>query len=163
MVVPRKVFFNAWFWLSVLIVFLDQLSKYWAVHALADGHVVRCLPVLSLQLAFNPGAGFSLLGDGHFWQVYGLMGLSVLASLILLVWLLRTPSYDRLYSVALACLLGGAVGNGIDRVFWHVVVDFISVHYRSWYFPTFNVADMAVTLGAILFVWMVLFSSSRRP
>lgn len=159
---PKKIFWNHWIWLAVGVVMLDQLSKYWAATHLAEGQGITLLPVLSLSLAFNPGAGFSFFSNGHAWQIYGLMLLSLLASLVLLVWLLRTPVYRSWYSAALALLLGGAVGNLIDRLRFHFVVDFISIHCRDWYFPTFNVADMSVTFGAILLFGLLMFQDQKR-
>ena len=110
------------------------------------------LPILQWALVFNRGAAFGFLNDAGGIQHYLFSGLAVTISLILLVWLWREVARNLLLAWGLALILAGAVGNLIDRVRFQFVIDFINLHYHDWYFPAFNIADMAITFGAIIFL-----------
>ncbi len=139
-----------WLWLALLAVVLDQVTKVAAENMLTYAQPVYILPVLDFTLLYNPGAAFSFLADQAGWQRWFFTIISAGVSVMLLVWLARLPRGSVWLPVALTLILGGAVGNLIDRVLYGHVVDFISVHWNNSYFPAFNIADSAITLGAIM-------------
>jgi len=145
-----------WLWLTVLAVVLDQVTKVAAENLLTYAQPVYILPVLDFTLLYNPGAAFSFLADQEGWQRWFFTAISAGVSLMLLVWLSKLPKGSIWLPVALTLILGGAVGNLIDRVLYGHVVDFISVHWNNSYFPAFNIADSAITLGAIMMALDVL-------
>ncbi len=150
-----------WLWLSLLVVVLDLATKAMASSLLRYAEPVAVLPVLDLTLVHNTGAAFSMLADAGGWQRYFFIGVAVLISGVLMVWILRLPSSERWQAAALALVLGGALGNLYDRVTLGYVVDFISVHYERWYFPAFNIADSAITVGAVM-IFIDMFRSEHR-
>jgi signal peptidase II len=139
-----------WLLLSLAVIVLDQLTKHAILASLRPGEEKALLPVLSLVLAFNPGAAFSFLAEADGWQRWLFAGLAV-AACILMVWLLRRGG-SRLLCAGLALIVGGALGNLWDRMSLGHVVDFVLVHYGGWTFPAFNVADSAITVGAIALI-----------
>lgn len=148
-----------WLWLSVLVVVLDQASKYWFEHNLTLYEQIVVIPDLfSWTLAYNRGAAFSFLADQDGWQRWFFALVALVASVVLVVWLKRLKSHERLLAVGLALVLGGALGNLYDRVMLGHVVDFILVHWQDrWFFPAFNLADSAITVGAgILILDMIV-------
>lgn len=151
-----------WLWLAVLVVVLDQLTKVLILNTFYPHQVVPVLPVLNLTLTFNTGAAFSLLAGAGGWQRWFLAGLAVVASIVILVWMARAEAREKLLGVALALVLGGALGNLIDRLAYGHVVDFIDFHWQRWHFPAFNVADTAITIGAGLLILEMLLGASKR-
>lgn len=150
---PRKTTSSRWLWLSAIVIGLDQLTKWLIVENFALYDSIRINAVLNITRLHNTGAAFSLLGDQDGWQRYLFVGLAVVVSVVILVWLRRLPAKGHGWlALALALVLGGALGNVIDRVHLHYVVDFIQVHWEDAYFPTFNVADMAISVGAFLLI-----------
>ncbi len=149
--------------LALFVVAADQLSKAWASAALSLHEPVEVLPVLSLTLMHNEGAAFSLLSDAGGWQRWFLTALAVVLGVVIAVWIHRLPATARLQSAALGLVLGGAVGNLVDRLRLGHVVDFIDCHYRGWHWPAFNIADAAITLGAILLIMGGLGAGESRP
>lgn len=147
-----------WLWVSALVLALDQASKLVAESMLVLHEPVVLLPVLAITKAYNTGAAFSFLADAPGWQRWFFIGLATLVSVVLLVWLSRLKAHERWQALALALVLGGAVGNLVDRVVYGYVIDFIDVYYGSWHWPTFNVADSAITVGAGLLLLDALFS-----
>jgi signal peptidase II len=142
-----------WLWLSVVVVALDQWTKYLVTDHLDEFEEVILLPVLELMRLHNDGAAFSFLSTASGWQRWLFTALALLVSAAILVWLRRLPATGRsLLAAGLCLVLGGALGNVIDRVLWGHVIDFIRVHYGDWYFPAFNVADSSITIGAGLLV-----------
>ena len=141
-----------WLGMSALVVGLDQWSKALAVAHLEYGRPVPLLPVFNLTLQYNTGAAFSLLSDAGGWQRWFFSAVAILASLVICIWLARLHRGEKMLAVSLSLILGGAIGNLWDRLALGHVVDFISVHYGGWYFPTFNLADSAVTVGAGLMI-----------
>lgn len=139
-----------WLWLSALVVVLDQASKYWFEHNLSLYEQIVVIPDLfSWTLAYNKGAAFSFLADQGGWQRWFFALIALGVSAVLVVWLQRLKSHERLLAVGLALVLGGALGNLYDRVVLGHVVDFILVHWQDrWFFPAFNLADSAITVGA---------------
>lgn len=135
------------FWVALLIV-LDQGTKLWAVHSLHYQQARPVFPGFNLTLMHNPGAAFSLLAEAGGWQRWLFVGLAVAVSGLLLWMLAQTPLVQRLQRAALLLILGGALGNLIDRLRLGYVIDFVELYYRTWSWPAFNVADSAITVGA---------------
>jgi signal peptidase II len=148
-----------WLGISILVVALDQWTKALALAHLDYGHPVRLLPVFNLTLQYNTGAAFSFLSDAGGWQRWFFSTVALLASLVICIWLTRLHRGETMLAISLSLILGGAVGNLWDRLTLGYVVDFISVHYQQWYFPTFNVADSAVTVGAGLMILDAILQS----
>lgn len=153
-----------WLLLSLLVIGLDQASKWWALQALQPAGVPH--PVipgfLNWTLAFNPGAAFNFLASSAGWQRWFFVGLAVVISAVLVVWLARTARRDWRTAAPVALIIGGAVGNLIDRLHASAVTDFIQVYYRQWSYPVFNVADSGITVGAVLLVAFGLFAGRQR-
>lgn len=141
-----------WLWLSLLVIALDQASKHWASKALADSLWVL-LDVLNLRLAHNTGAAFSFLSGAGGWQTAFFVVLALAVSLWLGLWLWRLHEGSWPLRAGLALVLGGALGNVIDRLRFGYVVDFIDLHWKQWHWPVFNLADSAITVGVALLLW----------
>jgi len=152
-----------WLWLSLAIIILDQLTKLWALDALRPYDTQAVIDgFFNLVLAFNKGAAFSFLSDAGGWQRWLFSALAVVVSAVLVVWLARLPRRERWTAAALALVIGGAVGNLIDRVRLGHVVDFIELYHRAlagWpgfdaqgHWPAFNVADSAISVGVVILV-----------
>jgi len=156
---PAPVPLRRWLLLAAAIVVLDQMTKFAILGTMRPGDEIRLLPFLSLVLVFNPGAAFSFLATESGWQRWFFAAIATAAS-VFLVWLLRKGG-DRAYLTGLALILGGAVGNLIDRIWLGQVVDFVLLHWRGWTYPAFNVADSAITIGAILLI--IDSFRQRRP
>ena len=147
-----------WLWLSVLVIALDQATKFLAETFLAMHEPVPVLPSYNLMLTYNTGAAFSFLAGAGGWQRWFFMGIGVAAATFI-IWMLRTHPHQKLFSFAMASLLGGAIGNVIDRVWHGYVVDFLDFHwnflsplFHQGHFPAFNIADTAITIGAICLI-----------
>ncbi|MDS4040439.1 MAG: signal peptidase II [Candidatus Competibacter sp.] len=147
-----------WWWLSALVVVLDQVTKYLAETLLVMHQPVSVLPSFNLMLTYNTGAAFSFLAGAGGWQRWFFLGLGSLVSIGLIVWLRRLKPGDKWLAAALALILGGAVGNLIDRAWLGQVIDFIQLYYDRWYWPAFNIADSAITVGAALLIVESLWS-----
>lgn len=142
---------NRWYALAALVVVLDQISKLWIVAHFEFGEVLPLLAVFDLVLAHNTGAAFSFLHDAGGFQRWLFSGIAIAAA-FWIVWLLRKHAVEKWFALALALILGGALGNLIDRIAYGYVIDFLSFHWDGHYFPAFNLADSAITLGAILLI-----------
>jgi signal peptidase II len=145
------------FWLafSALIVALDQATKIAVTHYFTVNKVVEIAPFLNLVLVYNPGAAFSFLSDGDGWQRGLFIAIALVAS-VWIVYLLRKYPHQRLFALALSLVLAGALGNVIDRIAFGAVIDFLDFHAFGHHWPAFNVADAAITCGALLLVWDAL-------
>lgn len=141
-----------WLWLSASVVVLDQLTKWLAEALLVIHEPVPVLAFFNLTLMYNPGAAFSFLADAGGWQRWFFLILSVVVSSILIIWMSRLKRHEFRLAVALALIVGGAIGNLIDRVLYGHVIDFIQLYYEGWYWPAFNIADSAITVGAVLWI-----------
>jgi signal peptidase II len=141
----------AWLWLAVAMIALDQLTKWWALTSLQPAETPHpVIPgVLNWTLTFNTGAAFSFLADSAGWQRWFFALLAVGISVVLSTWLARTPRRDWRSAAPLALIIGGALGNLIDRLHAAKVTDFIQVFIGSYPFPVFNVADSAISVGAV--------------
>ncbi|MDO8811844.1 MAG: signal peptidase II [Gallionella sp.] len=143
---------NRWLWLSALVIVLDQSSKLWIANYFVFGESLRVLGVFDLVLAHNTGAAFSFLHDAGGMQRWLFSIIAIVAS-VWIVLLLRRHSMQTLFALALSLILGGALGNLIDRIAYGYVVDFLHFHWNEHYFPAFNIADSAITCGAFLLIW----------
>lgn len=141
-----------WVWLSLLIVILDQITKYYISHQFALFETLPIIPGLKITYVHNTGAAFSFLSDAGGWQRWLFITLSSIISVVLLYWLKKHPATDLWLAIALALVLGGAVGNLADRILFGYVIDFIVVYYESWYWPAFNVADSAISIGVVMLI-----------
>ena len=149
----------AWLAVSVLVIVLDQITKAVVRHSLIPYMPHQVIPhVLNWTLAFNRGAAFSFLADSSGWQTWLFGGLAVVVCIGLAVWLARTPRRDWRTALPVALIIGGALGNLIDRLIHGQVTDFIQVYWHAWSFPAFNVADSAITVGAVLLIAFGLFA-----
>ncbi|WP_376717487.1 signal peptidase II [Halomonas piscis] len=151
-----------WLWLALAVVVLDLATKYAASHLLGYAEPVKVLPFFNLTLVHNTGAAFSFLASHPGWQRWLFAAIAVAACIGLGVWLARLKADEKRLACALALIIGGALGNLFDRVVHGYVVDFLSFHAAGWYYPAFNVADIAITLGAIGLIWESILGDRRR-
>ncbi len=153
-----------WLWLSAAVIVADQLAKSWIVHHFTLFERVRVLPVLDVILTYNTGAAFSFLSDASGWQRWVFVALAVGISATLIGWLRRLRADSQgLLACGLALIIGGALGNMIDRLLHGRVVDFILAHWGNHLFPAFNVADSAISVGAALVILDALLENRPRP
>jgi signal peptidase II len=154
----------SWLLLSVLVVLADQASKYYITQNFGEFEHITLLPVLDITHMHNVGAAFSFLASASGWQRWVFIGLAGVVSVGIIVWLLRLRERAHgLLACGLALVLGGALGNVIDRIRLGYVVDFIHFHWDRAYFPAFNVADSAITVGAACLLLDALFEGKRKP
>lgn len=152
-----------WTWISIVIIFLDQFTKWMAVANLEKAIPVPISSFLNMTLYFNEGAAFSFLASEGGWQRWFFTILTIVVSLFILNWLRILTKQDKWTAIGLALVLGGAIGNLIDRMLMGKVTDFIAVHFPvpfvtpDYHFAIFNVADMGITLGAMLLIFISLF------
>jgi signal peptidase II len=153
----------AWLLLSAIVVVADQVSKAYIVRHFFEFEFKRILPVLDITRMQNVGAAFSFLASASGWQRWVFIGLAVVVSAGIVVWLFKLPrSAHALLAAGLALVLGGALGNVIDRIRLGYVIDFIHFHWDRAYFPAFNVADSAITVGAAFLLMDALFEAKRK-
>lgn len=161
---PPRLFAHPWrwYWIALVIIALDIATKVWAVERFMYASPLQIIPgLLQFTYAENYGAAFSFLADAGGWQRWFFATIAIGFSAVVITWLWRLPAGKRWEPCALALVLGGAIGNLWDRVLLGYVRDFISVYYGSWSFPVFNVADMAISVGAVMLVIDLLFFSER--
>jgi signal peptidase II len=140
---------SRWIWLIVLIVLLDQGTKHLVVNSLEANRPMAILPSVDFVLSYNKGISFSFLQFAADTQRWPLVGLSILASVLLYWWLSRVPRGKPILAIGLSVILGGALGNMLDRARIGSVIDFVHVYYKAWSFAVFNFADAAITVGVI--------------
>lgn len=155
---PRPLAF--WVSCAVGIVALDQLTKWLILGAFRDGERRNYLPFFDLILTYNPGAAFSFLASAGGWQRWFFTGLALIVSGFIVWWMRK--EHRTLPLIALTLILGGAIGNVIDRIIHGKVVDFLLFYWKDWYYPAFNVADSAITVGAGLLIWDSFFGPKTR-
>lgn len=146
-----------WYALALLLVVLDQLSKYWVSASFDYGEARQVTGFFNLVLTYNKGAAFSFLASAAGWQ-RGFFIVIALIAIVVITVLLARHAGDKLFCLALALILGGAIGNVLDRIVLGHVVDFLDFHLAGWHWPAFNLADSAITVGAVLLV-----ADSFRP
>jgi signal peptidase II len=154
----------SWLLLSVLVVLADQVSKFFIAQHFGEFEHITVLPVLDITRMHNEGAAFSFLAGASGWQRWVFIGLAAVVSIGIIVWLIRLKERAHgLLACGLALVLGGALGNVIDRIRLGHVIDFIHFHWDRAYFPAFNVADSAITVGAACLLLDALFEGKRKP
>jgi len=160
----RRMLSNPWvgFVLAAVVIGLDQYTKALASTELQYRVPVEITSWFDLMLAHNTGAAFSFLASAGGWQRWFLAGVALVVSVVVSVWLTRLKQSEQVLGIALGLVLGGGLGNLIDRVSLGYVVDFISWHYNDWYWPAFNIADSAICVGAVLLVWDSFFGESSK-
>ncbi len=147
-----------WTWLAVVVVIFDQLTKYIASTLLVLYKPIAVIPMFNWTLMHNTGAAFSFLHDAGGWQRWFFAVLAIVVSIVIVLWIKRLEQHEKWQAAALALILGGAIGNVVDRVWLGYVVDFIQVYYQQWYWPAFNIADSAISIG----VAMIIIESVRE-
>jgi signal peptidase II len=140
-----------WFVLAALVVVADQATKALLLARFSLGERLELAPFFNLLFVFNPGAAFSFLSEAGGWQKPLLVAFAIAAAVVVSVLIVQRPA-ERLLCTGLACILGGALGNVVDRLRFGQVVDFLDFHLGGWHFPAFNVADSAITVGAALLI-----------
>lgn len=162
--IPNRQRALLWYVLSLIVIGLDQWTKWLAELKLNFHEPIAVIePILNWTLAYNYGAAFSFLADQGGWQKWFFAGLSLAMSLFLVIYLTRAPRQAKLLNIGLALILGGAIGNLIDRLRIGKVIDFIHVHYADvWHYPIFNVADIAICVGVAIVVIDMLFLEGKR-
>jgi signal peptidase II len=151
-----------WLWLTGLVICLDQVTKLLASAFLIFAHPLPLLPSVNFTLLHNQGAAFSFLANAGGWQRWFLTGLALFVSIVIIVWLSRLQRAHWWLACALALVLGGAMGNVIDRILYGYVIDFIDIYYRQWHWPAFNLADSAISVGAVMLVMDTLIGAKHR-
>jgi signal peptidase II len=139
-----------WLWLTGLAVALDQASKLAVDASMQLYQSIELIPFFNLTYVRNTGAAFSFLSEAGGWQRWFFAILASIISIVLAIWLAKLKKHEILMAASLSLILGGAIGNLIDRVLYGYVIDFLDVYYQSWHWPAFNVADSAITVGVIL-------------
>jgi signal peptidase II len=157
-VMTKNLSFLRYLVIAIVTLLLDQLTKWSALNNLQLGVPEPVLPFMNWLLLFNPGAAFSFLAQSSGWQRWFFTVLGLAASAYIL-WLLRKSLDEKLLCWALSLILGGALGNVLDRIMYGAVVDFIDLHYANWHWPAFNIADSAICIGATLIIWVELRKS----
>lgn len=151
-----------WFLFSALLLLLDQISKWWIVKHLSFGEFVNLFPSLSLTLTYNKGIAFSLFSQQAAIGRILLIAFVSFISIVVAVWLAQTPRHEKWNKVALALILGGALGNLVDRIVYGHVIDFIDFYVMQWHWYTFNLADSFITVGALMTIKSLIFSNESQ-
>jgi signal peptidase II len=139
-------------WISALVLVIDQITKYIANTSMSLYQTIEVIPYFNFTLAYNYGAAFSFLADAGGWQRWFFTGLAAIFSAVIFVWITRLKSTAKLEVISLSLILGGAIGNLIDRLIFGYVIDFLDVYYQSYHWPAFNIADSAICIGAVLLI-----------
>ena len=160
--IEKRKFLLGYAVLGILLVMLDVFSKDAVERSLADGSSIDLLPFLQLVLVYNRGAAFGFLGEASGWQLPFFAAVATIVSIVIVIRLARTAATQKWFEVALVLILAGAIGNLIDRIRVGYVIDFIQLFYGAWRFPAFNVADVAIFLGAVMLVLELLGIFPRR-
>ena len=151
-----------WLWITVVVVVLDQITKFAVAGAFTLHEQLPLTSWFNLTLAHNPGAAFSFLSDAGGWHRWFFTALARGVSIAIVVWLKRLPASDRWMAIALALILGGALGNVWDRITLGYVIDFLDFYVGQWHWPAFNVADSAITIGAIMLAIDAFFFAKAK-
>ncbi|MBV1950812.1 MAG: signal peptidase II [Cycloclasticus sp.] len=149
-----------WLWLSLVLFAGDQASKLWVVANFDLYESKALLPSLNFTYVHNTGAAFSFLSSAGGWQRWFFVGIALVASITLTIWLSRLKSSERWMAVTLSLILGGAIGNLFDRISYGYVIDFIDVYYQAWHWPVFNIADCAISIGVVMMLFDTFFGQT---
>ncbi|EIW87790.1 lipoprotein signal peptidase [Alishewanella agri BL06] len=150
-----------WWWLILLLIGLDQLTKQLVHQNMALYDSIELLPFFNLTYVRNYGAAFSFLSDAGGWQRWFFTILAVVISTVIAVWMSRLPRQQIKLGLALSLVFAGAIGNLIDRSIYGYVIDFFHLYYQTWHYPAFNIADSAICIGAALIIWDSFSSDSE--
>jgi signal peptidase II len=153
---------KGWLGLAALVIVLDQITKLLIANHFSYGENLVLLSTFSLTLMHNPGAAFSFLSDAGGMQRWLFSGIAIIAS-ISITWLLKKHATQTLFALSMSLILGGALGNLIDRIAYGYVIDFLLFHWDEHYFPAFNLADSAITCGAGLMIWESFMEKKNGP
>ena len=148
-----KLEFKKWLWITILVIALDQISKILADHFLQYHQPVPLMPMFNFTLMYNPGAAFSFLANQGGWQRWFFLALTSIVSIFIFLWIRKLKPQQVLQYTSLALILGGALGNLIDRAIYGHVIDFLDVYYQQHHWPAFNIADSAISVGAVLLIY----------
>ena len=151
-VVEKQETMLKWTWIAAVVIALDQITKIAASANLKMYQPIEIMPFFNLTLAHNTGAAFSFLADAGGWQRWFFAVIAVVVSTVIFLWLKRLQQHEKWQAIALALILGGAIGNVIDRIWLGYVVDFILVYYKQWEYPAFNIADSAIFIGVVMII-----------
>ncbi len=143
---------SQWPWISLMVVVLDQSTKLLADHYLNYYDPIAIMPMFNFTLLYNKGAAFSFLSDAGGWQRWFFTIVSSIISVVLIIWLRKLKASQKLLITSIALILGGAIGNLIDRSLYGHVIDFLDVYYQQYHWPAFNLADSAISIGAVLLI-----------
>jgi len=148
-------------WITLVVIILDQISKQLAEYYLVFHVPIPVISFFNLTLSYNTGAAFSFLASAGGWQRWFFISLALIVSVVIIVWIKKLTPQDKWVAVALTMVLGGALGNVIDRVLFAHVIDFIHVYYEQWSFPIFNIADSAITIGVAILLMDGFFGGKQ--
>jgi signal peptidase II len=152
----NKILTKQWLWITLLVIILDQMTKVLADNLLQYHQPVELIPMFNFTLMYNKGAAFSFLANQGGWQRWFFLTLTSIVSLFIFLWIRKLKTSQTLQYIALALILGGALGNLIDRAIYGYVIDFLDVYYLQHHWPAFNIADSGITVGAILLIYDTL-------
>jgi signal peptidase II len=151
-----------WYWLSIIVIVLDQATKIAVNATMRLYESIPLIPFFNLTYVHNTGAAFSFLSEAGGWQRWFFAGLALVISIFIAIWLARLKKHETLLAISLALILGGAIGNLIDRLAYGYVIDFLDVYYQAWHWPAFNIADSAITIGVALMLLESLGLGSKQ-
>lgn len=151
-----------WLWVAVFVFILDRSTKFFIFKHFLAYDPLYVNPYFNLVLAYNKGAAFSFLAGASGWQSWVLGGLAIIVSLVILLKLKNIPGNQRWMCIALACIVGGALGNLYDRLTIGYVIDFIQLHISHYYWPVFNIADSAICIGAAMLFFELLLQNKKK-
>ncbi|MDN4503882.1 signal peptidase II [Alteromonadaceae bacterium BrNp21-10] len=142
-----------WLWLSALMFALDQITKQWVLGSMELYESIKVIPMFNITYVHNYGAAFSFLSSEGGWQRWFFTLIALVVSGLILYWLRQCKQQQKLLPIAFALILSGALGNVCDRMVYGFVIDFLDVYYQQWHWPTFNIADSAIFIGAAILIW----------
>ncbi|MBC3765438.1 signal peptidase II [Neptunicella marina] len=151
-----------WLWLTVVMFAVDQISKHWVVGSMKLYDSIPVIPMFSITYVQNHGAAFSFLSTEGGWQRWFFTVIAVVVSVLILYWLKKTEAKQKLVPSAFALILSGALGNVYDRLHYGYVIDFLDVYYQQWHWPTFNIADSAIFVGAVFLIYDAMRSGNKK-
>lgn len=151
-----------WLLLAGMVLLLDYSAKFWVLQELIIEQPIQLTPWFNLLLTFNFGAAFSFLNHAGGWQEWLFVGIAIGVSVVIVIWQLKIIPRAWWLQSALALILGGTLGNLLDRLRYHAVVDFLDFHWGLWHYPTFNFADVAISLGAVMLAIAIMGSSNSK-
>ncbi len=151
-----------WLWLSLIVIVLDQVTKQWVESSFLLYESLEVMPFFNLTLAYNKGAAFSFLSDQSGWQRWFLAGVAAIVTIVITFWLRGLKQHEKLTAMALGLIIGGAVGNLIDRLLFGHVIDFLDFFIGQHHWPAFNVADSAISIGVAVMLYEILFDSKKE-